>query len=197
MRPVSKTSVYQSQGHWNILRVTQLVHIGSQSSKRKEILVHFSDLVVPTVLHLNEKNEKIVVTRPSPPVPQSKPDKSASSIHEDLLLIDFTSATPPASSSIDQTFDELFIRPSSNPPPPPSSTTTNRIDSRQASTMPDPQINPSEFVAKVVHGVTEQLKNDFPRSESSKKDFTPPLVRRFTIPYPPSQSTRTYENIYR
>jgi len=55
-------------------------------------------------------------------------------------------------------------------------------------------IDPHQFVAKVVTGVTEQLKNDFPRLNSSKKEHTPPLVRKFTVPYPSNPSS--YYNLH-
>lgn len=50
-----------------------------------------------------------------------------------------------------------------------------------------------KFVEKVVTGVTEQLKNDFPNLNSTKKEYTPPIVRRFIVPYPSNQSS--YYNI--
>jgi len=187
--------------------------VNSNQSNRRENQVK----IVPTILQLNEKNEKVLVTRPAPPVPsQSKPKPNSkpneSSIHEDLLLIDFSCSSASSSSPIDHKLTDPFIGQasssfSSHQPISTENKCLTRRKTDEISTTNDLKTNPSEFVAKVVQGVTEQLKNDFPRYDSSKKDLTPPLVRRFTVPYPPShhhlqnstqsQSTTFYENFYR
>ena len=158
--------------------------------------MHLSSSVVPTILQLNGTNEKILVTRPAPPIPQSKPvESSPTLIHEDLLLIDFSASSPPKSSSIDALFSDLFVNPSA----PTKKPDEVQLKQLKTTTTNETVTTPSEFVAKVVQGVTEQLKNDFPRFDSSRKDYTPPLIRRFTIPYP-SQSSSTsaaYQNVYR
>lgn len=127
----------------------------------------------------SHKNQP-VITRAPPPVPKNPP-----TISDDLLLIDFSDSSPPKINQ-NHSFDPLITH---HPPPnlEPSSSSP-QIQPTFAHNLIDPQ----QFVAKVVSGVTEQLKNDFPRLNSSKKDFTPPLVRRFTVPYPTS-----YYNIQR
>lgn len=134
---------------------------------------------------------KPVVTRPPPPVPQTAP-----TICKDLLLIDFSDipnrkSSPEKATQSNQSSFTLRIPPPP-PPPPPSSESTRRSPQppRRFSTNP---LDSHQFIAQVVTGVTEQLKHDFPQlNSSSPQQFTPPLVRRFTIPYP-----STYYNTQR
>ncbi len=135
---------------------------------------------------MNKSNKnKPIITRAPPPVPKSPP-----TIADDLLLIDFSDSSPQKSSAKPEPmapFDRLLtpppaplIEPPRSSPPIQQRFSTHAIDSQQ-------------FVAKVVAGVTEQLKHDFPRIHSSQQEFTPPLVRRFTVPYPSS----SYYNVHR
>lgn len=74
-------------------------------------------------------------------------------------------------------------------PPPSSSSSSSDTQPKAAGSN---ALDPRQFVAKVVSGVTEQLKHDFPRMDGTKKDYTPPLVRRFTVPYPSSNHSPYY-----
>jgi hypothetical protein len=137
---------------------------------------------------MNRSNKnKPIITRAPPPVPKTPP-----TITDDLLLIDFSDSSPKKSSEnpIDQnhSFEQLRTNHQSSPLLIQSSYSSPVTQQRFSNNIIDSQ----QFVAKVVTGVTEQLKNDFPRLNSSKKEFTPPLVRRFSIPYPSS-----YYNIHR
>jgi len=131
---------------------------------------------------MNGSNKnKPIITRPPPPVP-----KTTSTITDDLFLIDFSDSSP---RKIEQNHSHeqlMTIHPS--PPIIESSHSSPQVQQRFSNNLIDAQ----QFVAKVVTGVTEQLKNDFPRSNTSNQDFTPPLVRRFTVPYPSS-----YYNVQR
>jgi len=143
--------------------------------------------IVPNILQMNgTKKDKPIITRAPPPVPKTSPK-----IVDDLLLIDFSACPPQQESSetIDQniSFDPLITNHQSPviETPPSSSSRPRPIFSNNL-------IDAQQFVAKVVTGVTEQLKHDFPGLNSSKKEYTPPLIRRFTVPYPSS-----YYNIHR
>ncbi|CAF1037749.1 unnamed protein product [Adineta steineri] len=147
--------------------------------------------IVSNILQLNNSNKnKPIITRAPPPIP-----KSAPTISDDLLLIDFSDT------SLQKTSNELTqnqsLKPSNEPIQNQSfKPLTTTIESIQSSDN-QPKFtnnlnNAQQFVTKVVTGVTEQLKNDFPRLNSSKTEYTPPLVRRFTIPYPTS-----YYNLHR
>jgi hypothetical protein len=131
---------------------------------------------------------KPIVTRPPPPIP-----KEPSTITDDLLLIDFSESPLPQKTSEkkieeNNSLEQLVTNhhhhhyQRQQSPIIQTSYPSPVIQQRFSSNINDPQ----KFVAKVVTGVTEQLKNDFPRLNSSKKEFTPPLVRRFTVPYPSS-----------
>jgi activated CDC42 kinase 1 len=140
--------------------------------------------IVSNILQMNGSNKnKPIITRAPPPVP-----KTTRTITDDLFLIDFSDSSPEKIES-NHTLEQLMtIHPSSSPPMIENSHSSPQVQQRFSNNLIDAQ----QFVAKVVTGVTEQLKNDFPRSNTSKRDFTPPLVRRFTVPYPSS-----YYNIQR
>ena len=164
-----------------------------------------ASLVVSNILQMNgSKKNKPVVTRPPPPIPQAPP-----TISSDLLLIDFSDlSSAKTSSSLEKSQQSRSSHqpslPSSIPtppplPPPPTTTTVATEYVRRSPQIPrrfsNRAIDSQQFVAQVVSGVTEQLKNDFPQlnsSSSSSKQYTPPLVRRFTVPYP-----STYYNTQR
>ncbi len=137
---------------------------------------------------------KPIITRAPPPIPQN-----SSTITDDLLLIDFNDSSPQKPpQNIEQKSSENFENHSleqlltihSSPTIIESSYSSPQVQRRFSTTN---LIDPQQFVAKVVTGVTEQLKNDFPRTNLSKKQFTPPLVRRFKVPYPSS----SYYNVQR
>jgi hypothetical protein len=139
---------------------------------------------------LNGSNKnKPIITRAPPPPPTPKP---TSTISDDLLLIDFSDLSPqkPVQRIEANTSFEQII-PTHRSPIIEHSHSLSYTQPKFSSNVIDPQ----QFVAKVVSGVTEQLKHDFPRSNSTKKDFTPPLVRRFTVPYPSNQTS--YYNTHR
>jgi len=127
---------------------------------------------------------KPVITRAPPPPPPSIP-KTTLPINEDLLLIDF-STTSTEKPHQNNSFEQLLT----NHPTP--IIPTLHLSSPTPQRFSNNVIDSQQFVAKVVSGVTEQLKNDFPRLNSTTKEFTPPLVRRFTVPYP-----STYYNFHR
>ena len=137
---------------------------------------------------MNGSNKnKPLITRPPPPIPQTP-----STISNDLLLIDFSDIAPAEKPSQANSLIQPSFTVRIPPPPPAPSESTRRSPQppRRFSTNP---INSHQFVAQVVTGVTEQLKNDFPQlNSSSPNQYTPPLVRRFTIPYP-----STYYNTQR
>ncbi len=147
------------------------------------IIIYFF-LVVSNILQMNGSNKnKPIITRAPPPVP-----KTTRTITDDLFLIDFSDSSPEKIES-NHTLEQLMtMHPSSPPPMTENSHSSPQVQQRFSNNLIDAQ----QFVAKVVTGVTEQLKNDFPHSNTSKRDFTPPLVRRFTVPYPSS-----YYNIQR
>lgn len=132
---------------------------------------------------------KPVITRAPPPVPKDLPR-----ITDDLFLIDFSDTPPQKEPEENNSFEQLMINQQYTSPPIiqpisyPSPVTQPRFSHTNNVT------DPHQFVAKVVTGVTEQLKNDFPRlnSTTTTTEITPPLVRRFTIPYP-----STYYNLHR
>jgi hypothetical protein len=125
------------------------------------------------------KNKPVITRAPPPPPPTSVP-KTTPPINEDLLLIDFSDIpTEKPLEKLLTNHQTPIIQTSHLSPPIPQRFSNNVTDSQQ-------------FVAKVVSGVTEQLKNDFPRLNSTTKEYTPPLVRRFTVPYPSS-----YYNFHR
>jgi len=146
-------------------------------------MIFFFCSVVSNILQLNETNNqtRAVVTRPAPPVPKAPP-----TISEDLFLIDFSDYSPVKSPENDiLSFDPLILNetPSTMQNLPASPIIQTRFSNQT--------IDPQLFVANVVNGVTEQLKNDFPRLNIDKKDYTPPLVRKFTVPYPTSYYNTT------
>ena len=132
---------------------------------------------------MNESNKtKPIVTRPPPPIP-----KTTTTVTDDLFLIDFSDSSPAkieANHSLEQLSTIQFSPPTTIEPSQPLPQVQQRFSNNS--------IDAHRFVAQVVTGVTEQLKLDFPRSNNSNQDFTPPLVRRFTVPYP-----STYYNIQR
>ena len=136
-------------------------------------------LVVSNILQMNASNKnKPIITRPPPPIPKNPP-----AINDDLLLIDFSTSSPQ-----NHSFEQLLTTP---PPPPPLPPLPLPIESSHSSPQIQRQfstnlLDSQQFVAKVVSGVTEQLKHDFPRANSASHEYTPPLVRKFTIPYPSS-----------
>ncbi|CAF1589482.1 unnamed protein product, partial [Adineta ricciae] len=159
--------------------------------------------IVPNILQLNGSNKsKPIVTRPPPPVP-----KSPQTIVDDLLLIDFSDSPPQNSSTKTKSPEQVHrnrdlitvetsIPPPPLPPPPPSLPTPPLPSYENHPRAPSKaHLDSYQFVANVVSGVTEQLKHDFPRMNPRKKDYTPPLVRRFTVPFPPTQTS--YYNLQR
>ncbi|UJR20318.1 hypothetical protein I4U23_023449 [Adineta vaga] len=149
--------------------------------------------IVSNILQLNASNKnKPVITRPPPPVPKNPP-----TIVDDLLLIDFSDSPPQNSftqrnqnKSSEQIIANHQLVTFETPP----SSSSSSSDTQQKLPARNP-LDSHQFIANVVSGVTEQLKNDFPRMNLSKKDYTPPLIRRFTVPYPPTQSS--YYNLQR
>ncbi|CAF1406152.1 unnamed protein product [Rotaria sp. Silwood1] len=161
--------------------------------------------IVSNVLQLNgSKKDTPIITRAPPPIPKTSPK-----IVNDLLSIDFNSSssgtetrTGKSSTKIDQnnsvtqlttnnrsTIIESSHRSSSST----SLISTPSFHNRQK--FSNNTIDSQKFIEKVVTGVTEQLKNDFPRLNSAKKEFSPPVVRKFTIPYQSDQSS--YYNLQR
>ncbi|CAF3271545.1 unnamed protein product, partial [Rotaria sp. Silwood2] len=148
---------------------------------------------VSNVLQLNgTKKEPPIITRAPPPIPKSPPK-----ILNDLLSIDFSgSSTGKSSDKIveNNSFEQLITNNQSriNESSRSSSSLSSSYNRQKFS---NNLIDSQKFVEKVITGVTEQLKNDFPRLNSTKKEFTPPVVRRFTVPYPQNQSS--YYNLQR
>ncbi|CAF1513883.1 unnamed protein product [Rotaria magnacalcarata] len=152
---------------------------------------HDNVQIVSNVLQLNgSMKDKPIITRAPPPIPRSLP-----TITGDLPLIDLSDSRPEKTSdkSNQNNSSERFIT-NHQQPIIDSSHSCSSSYSRQrfSNNLTDSQ----KFVEKVVTGVTEQLKNDFPKLNSMKTEFTPPVVRRFTIPYPPPNQS-SYYNVQR
>ena len=155
---------------------------------------------MPNILQLNGPSApKPLVTRSAPPIPKHLP--TVNKKDDDLFLIDLTDSpaqqcSTPFTTTAAATATTTVVTTEERTPCAsraleicePVDVSSKKLSDLSRTVGRDTaiksRIDSERFVAKVVSGVTEQLKNDFPRFHCSSHELSPPHVRRFTVPYP-------------